>query len=135
MAGGSLIAGCTSDEPRPTTVTRQQLAVRDLDVTRLSGERQASTVEIAPGAVLEFDPDVSTTLTLTGNMLVLGVLRMRPSRPDVVHRLRFVDIDEAAFEGDSMGPLESDVGLWVMDRGALDLRGTSRTGWQRTGWH
>ena len=135
MAGGSLIAGCTSDEPRPRTFARQPLAVRDRDVTRLSGERQASTVEISPGAVLEFDPDVSTTLTLTGNMLVLGVLRMRPSRPDVVHRLRFVDIDEAAFEGDSMGPLEGDVGLWVMDRGALDLRGTPRAGWQRTGWH
>ena len=137
VAGAGLVGACTSDEgqgpgkpPQP-----QALNVRDMEVTRLSGQRRATTVEVGPQAVLEFDPDVSTTLTLTGNMIVQGVLRMRPSRPDVVHRLRFVDVDESAFQGDSMGPLDSDVGLWVMGQGALDLRGTPRAGWQRHGWH
>jgi hypothetical protein len=133
VAGGTVIAGCTSDEAQPPQQGRS-LTVRDMEVTRLSGEHHAAGVDIGPDSVLEFDPDVSTTLTVTGNVIVSGVLRMRPASADVVHTLRFQDVDESAFVGDGMEPLETDVGLWVVGRGSLDLRGTARNGWNRSGW-
>ena len=47
---------------------------------------------------------------------------MKP-RPGVTHTLRFVGIDERDFVGGGMDVLESDVGLWVMGSGRLDIRG------------
>jgi hypothetical protein len=55
---------------------------------------------------------------------------MRPST-SAVHRLVFVDVDEAAFVGSGMNVVASDVGLWVMDDGQLDLVGEAKTPWAR----
>jgi hypothetical protein len=57
---------------------------------------------------------------------------MRPE-PGVEHVLRFVDVDEGAFVGGGLDPIATDVGLWVMGEGALDVRGTKKQPWNRTG--
>ncbi len=81
--------------------------------------------------VVELDPRRSTTVEASGNIVVQGTLRMRPSSDGVVHTLRFVDVDESSFVGGGMDPLPSDVGLWVMGGGALDAVGKPKLSWAR----
>lgn len=76
-----------------------------------------------------FDPDATTTVTVTENVVVRGTLVMRPASPDVVHTLRFEGVDESRYRGGGMDVLDTDVGLWVM--GVLDVRGTAKTAWMR----
>jgi hypothetical protein len=93
-----------------------------------------ATVEslgILAGARLTFQPDVSCHLRSTGNVVVQGSLVMRPSRPSILHRIAFVGVDERAFGGGGMSVLDTDVGLWVMDAGTLDLAGSRRLAWAR----
>jgi hypothetical protein len=71
-------------------------------------------------------------MELTGNLVVEGTLEMKP-KPGVHHTLRFVDVDERRFVGGGMEVLDSDVGLWVMGHGQLDIEGEPRAGWNRTG--
>lgn len=72
--------------------------------------------------------EVVGTVETPRNVIVRGTLRMRPGA-----RLRFVGVDESSFVGGGMDPLDSDVGLWVMDAGVLDIQGSARAGWNRTG--
>ncbi len=89
---------------------------------------------VPQGEVWEFDPDVSTTVVVGENVVVRGTLRMRPAAPSVRHVLRFEGVDEGAFKGGGMDVVASDVGLWVMGSGKLDLAGSSKMPWNRTGW-
>ncbi|MGN6242380.1 MAG: hypothetical protein ACTHQ3_01740 [Motilibacteraceae bacterium] len=91
----------------------------------------ARSVDIAPGGALVFDPHRNVTLTLSGNLVVRGLLQMRPSSARVTHLVRFTGIDEARFVGGGMMPLESDVGLWVVDSGRWDAQGAAKTAWIR----
>jgi hypothetical protein len=142
-AGGVLLTGCEQSAgrgaPARPAATASERAAADVlvvrGVRRLSGDVSYDGARVHGGGTLEFDPDRSTTLTVTGNVVVRGLLRMRPARPEVVHEIRFTGIDESAFVGATMGPVASDVGLWVMGRGVLDLKGTRRQGWNRTGEH
>lgn len=86
---------------------------------------------IESGGYLVFDPDTSATLQLRGNAVVGGRLEMAPASAEVDHALVFVDVNERAFVGGGMTPLDSDVGMWVVDEGQLDLRGTPKTAWVR----
>lgn len=86
---------------------------------------------VEDGAALVFDASASTTLTSSANVVVEGRLTMRPADPSVVQQLRFVGVDERAFVGGGMVVLDSDVGLWVMHDGQLDLAGSPRSGWLR----
>ena len=88
-------------------------------------------VEVAAGGTLAFDPERSAALESTGNVVIDGVLAMKPARGSVQHRLRYVDVAEDAFRGGGMVPLDTDVGLWVIGPGRLDLAGTPKTGWTR----
>jgi hypothetical protein len=108
--------------------------MRDRSVKTISGDVHADVVRVAPDTVLEFDPLRSTTLTVTGNVVVEGTLRMRPANAEVVHVLHFKDVDESRFVGETGYPVDSDVGMWVIGEGSLDLRGTPRTGWTRQPW-
>jgi hypothetical protein len=97
--------------------------------------------------IWELDPDATTTLSSEANVVVEGGLRMRPSSPDVVHTLRFDNIDERRFVGAEAEPaehddaeghaghevVEGDVGLWVVGDGRLFVEGSERAGWNRTG--
>ncbi len=106
----------------------------DQRVQVVTGHHDFDGLTVPADVALTFDPDVTTTITVTGNVVVEGTLRMRPARPDVVHTLRFCDVDESAYVGETGWPVPTDVGLWVIRRGVLDLRGTPRAGWNRLGW-
>lgn len=89
-------------------------------------------VQIDDGGALVFDPGASRSLDSTGNVVVRGRLVMHPARPDVFHRLSFVGIDETSFAGGGKDVLDSDVGLWVVGAGVLDVAGSPKLGWTRT---
>ena len=97
----------------------------------VTGQTQVAGVTVAAGGRLTFDPDASATLSSTRNILVGGTLSMRPASASVVQTIRFAGVDEARFVGGGMDPVDSDVGLWVMGAGQLDLSGTPKTGWTR----
>lgn len=99
--------------------------VYDLPARRVAG------VVVEAGAMLRFDPAASATLASSANVVIDGRLTMRPANATVVQLLQFVDVNEAAFVGGGMMPLATDVGLWVMRDGRLDLSGTPRSGWLR----
>lgn len=84
---------------------------------------------VPAGEVWVFHPDVSTTIEVGANVIVEGTLVMRPSSGGVEHLLRFVGVDEAAMVGGGMEAVETDIGLWVMGDGSLDLQGTDKTSW------
>jgi hypothetical protein len=96
----------------------------------LDVDAQVAGVQIAEGGELVFDPAASRTLTSTGNVVVAGALRARPSSAAVRHLVAFAGIDESRFVGShTMAPLDSDVGLWVVGNGVLDLVGTPKKAW------
>lgn len=98
----------------------------------LSGNQSFPSGFIVPeGQIWEFDPNQSTTVETSGNVIVRGVLRMRPANSSVVHTLRFTNVDELKFVGGGLDPIDSDVGLWVMGNGQLDILGASKTAWTR----
>jgi hypothetical protein len=98
----------------------------------IRGTTRSGPLRVAAGQTLRFDPGADTTLEVDGNLVVQGRLEMRP-RPDVEHVLRFVDVDESRFVGGGLDPIDTDVGLWVMGDGVLDVRGTRKQAWNRTG--
>lgn len=102
------------------------------DVTLVGGTSRLTSLEVSPGQTLRFDPAKNVTLELRGNLVVRGTLEMKPNK-GVRHILRFVGIDETRFVGGGMNVLASDVGLWVMGSGRLDIRGDPRAGWNNTG--
>ncbi|HEX6427677.1 MAG TPA: PKD domain-containing protein [Niastella sp.] len=88
-------------------------------------------VSISSGATLQFDSSKSTTLQSSGNVVVEGKLQMRPASASVIQTLQFINIDESKFVGGGMEVLGSDVGLWAMGSGVLDLVGTAKTAFVR----
>lgn len=98
----------------------------------LDVDAQVARLEIAEGASLTFDPAASRKLESLGNIVVAGTLSCRPSEDGFTHMIDFVNVDESAFVGgDTMAPLETDVGLWVTQTGVLDLVGSYRAPWSR----
>lgn len=128
----------TTSSPEPTT-TNTSLdsggGGSTGDVRQLSGDVKATDgLTVPAGETYRFDPDKSTTLTVSSNIVVEGRLEMKPSSPDVVHTIRFTGADASQFAGGhAHEPVESDVGLWVTGDGQLDVQGTERAGWNRTG--
>ena len=98
-------------------------------VTHDRASTRVAAVQVQPGGTLVFDPDRSTTLECSGNVVVDGALVLRPAGPQVLQTLRFVGVDEARFVGGGMKVLPSDVGLWVMGAGRLDAQGARKGGW------
>jgi hypothetical protein len=87
-------------------------------------------VTISAGHTVYANPKADFVFSTRKNIIVLGTLRMRPDRPSVEHVIHFSEVNEAAFVGEGMDPLPSDVGLWVMGAGKLDIAGTKKTAWQ-----
>ena len=96
-------------------------------------DRNASVagVRIMPGSELVFERARNRTLSSTGNIEVMGKLTMRPRRGRR-HRILFSNVNEATFVGGGMEVLPSDIGLWVMDQGTLNIEGTRKLPWTRT---
>ncbi|MGH2751084.1 MAG: hypothetical protein ACRDK3_09475, partial [Actinomycetota bacterium] len=72
------------------------------------------------------------TLRSTGNIIVRGKLVMRPATKKTVHKVIFAGVNERRFRGGTMNPVASDVGLWVMGKGVLNIAGAPKTAWTRT---
>jgi len=100
--------------------------------TDITGDVHMSSLTIAAGDTFTFDPNNDTTLHLTGNLIVMGVLELKPARPDVDHIIVFEGISEGSFAGGGEDPVATDIGLWVMGSGKLDIAGTPRSGWLRS---
>lgn len=96
----------------------------------LSEDLTLSEVLEIPGTLI-FDPGKSVTLTTSRNVIVTGKLVMKPASPKVIHTIRFIDIDENKFVGGGMEVLDSDIGLWVIGKGRLDIEGSKKTPWTR----
>jgi len=108
-------------------------AVSSADAGCLSGDVTLDVLTVPAGETACLDPAVDTTLTLTGNLIVYGRLEAKPASADVEHLIRFVNVVETQYVGGGDDPIASDVGLWVTGDGVLDLAGTPRAAWNRTG--
>jgi hypothetical protein len=97
----------------------------------LDVDARVAGVVVEPGGELSFDPAASRTLRSTGNVVVKGRLVMRPRSAAQVHQLVLQGANEHRFAGGGMDVLPSDVGLWVVGAGALDLAGAPRRAWTR----
>jgi hypothetical protein len=120
---------------KPTTTTRPTTTtVAPAPAQRtFSGTVRLAGFEVPAGQRWVFDPNASTTVEVSANAVVRGLLEMRPARPEVVHTLRFVGVNEDRFVGGGLEPLASDVGLWVVGDGRLDVQGSPKAAWNRTG--
>jgi hypothetical protein len=100
--------------------------------TVLTSNQTVDGIHIKEGATLELDPRETIVVESKGNVIVEGILRMRPRNAATVHTLRISGANEADFVGGHTEvPLESDRGIWVMGNGQLDLEGSSSTAWTR----
>ena len=88
-------------------------------------------ITVNNGGELRYDANASATLQSSANVVINGKLAMKPTNPAIVHTLRFININEANFVGSGMDVLASDVGLWVMGSGVLDIAGSTKTSWTR----
>ena len=85
------------------------------DVATVSGSvvldvsARVAGVIIEPGGALIFEPTNSVALESSGNVVVKGLLTMRPST-SAVHRLVYVDVDEAALARANPWSLRSALG-------------------------
>lgn len=124
---GLPVHGSVSDDVSDTSV--QQAADRVLS----GDESFPDGFTVPAGEVWEFDPTQTTTVESGANVVVEGVLRMKPASRAISHTLRFVGVDESKFVGGGTDVLDTDVGLWVMGAGQVDIVGSKRAGWNRTG--
>jgi hypothetical protein len=132
-------AGQIPGAAHAVTITAGDTVTYDLASSRVAG------VRVEAGATLLFEPGMDATLETSANVIVEGTLGLHPQPPDgpahrngardggpyFVHTLRFVEVDETRFVGGGMEPVASDVGLWVVGEGVLDVAGAPKTGWLR----
>ncbi len=142
-----VVVACT-DDAAPTTTADSVTTTSGEGSTTMSHGDSTTTTEIQREEVLitedqnypdgvvippdeswVLDPNTSITLTSSGNIEVLGELVMRPASGDIEHAVVFEGVDIGAFEGGGMDPLPTDVGLWVMGDGQLDIQGEEKTAW------
>lgn len=97
----------------------------DLTLTTVAG------INVNVGGTLQFDPYKSVTLQTTKNVIIQGKFQMKPGSSTKTHILSFTGVEERNFVGGGMTPLSSDVGLWVMGSGQLDLVGATKKAWTR----
>ena len=97
----------------------------------VDGESFPNGFTIPAGETWEFEAGADTKVTTSGNVVVLGTLRMRPTKGSVEHFLQFTGINESKFVGGghSHDDTPDDIGLWVEDAGVLDISGTPVTPW------
>jgi hypothetical protein len=126
------VVACDDSSEAPTTEptpTGGTTATGGQDVV-LSGEESFPDGFVVPaGHTWSFDPNTDTTVSVSGNVIVEGTLEMKPASGDVVHLLLFEGVDDNAFVGGGFDPVDSDVGLWVVGDGRLDIEGAEKTAW------
>ena len=93
----------------------------------LTGPQPVGDISIPAGQVWLFGAGVE----VTGNVLVDGTLGMRPGSG-----LKFLGADPDSYVGGGLDfdpTLANDIGLWVRTTGILDIQGTPKVAWNRTG--
>ena len=113
-----------------TTPGTGDVAVVARDVV-LDTDATVAGIVVKEGAKLIFNRNRNVTLSSRGNVVVKGRLVMRPRNSRIKHRLVFRDVREGAFVGGGNDVLSSDVGLWVMGKGRLNIRGAKKKAWTR----
>lgn len=117
--GGKLPSA--SDTP---LVSAGHVVVYDVSDSTVSG------VNVNAGGTLKFDDTKSAILRSSANIIVEGKILMQPSSHTVFQTIEFIDVKENQFVGGpGMSVLDSDVGLWVMGAGKLDLQGSPKVAW------
>jgi hypothetical protein len=116
--------------PRPSC-TRRPRRRHDRGRTSVTLDRDVRIAGANIAGALTFDATSSVSLLTDRNVVVTGSLTMAPASATTEHRLRFVDVDDTKFIGNTMGPVDGDVGLWVMGAGRLALNGAPKTAWTR----
>lgn len=127
-----IVVACEGTSKAPTTEQRPTEATTAASGQRviLSGEESFPDGFVVPaGQTWSFDPNIDTTVSVSGNVIVEGTLVMKPASGDVVHLLLFEGVDDNAFVGGGFDPVDSDVGLWVVGDGRLDIEGAEKTAW------
>jgi hypothetical protein len=101
----------------------------------VSGSLVLDSLTVGAGTTYCFDPTADTTVEIRngGNAIVSGVLQMRPANATVDHVLKFTGINESGYVGGGDLPVATDPGLWVTGAGILDIAGTPKVAWNRTG--
>jgi hypothetical protein len=98
----------------------------------LDVDAETDGVRITDGGELVFDPRASRTLRTTSNINVDGALRMKPQNARAVHRITFAGVDERNVTGGHTHvPIPTDVGLWVLGTGVVEVAGAAKTAWTR----
>lgn len=92
-------------------------------------DRDVTVAGMHVAGKLIFDPARAVAVHSSRNVLVTGQLHMQPAKPSIIQTLQFTGIDEANFAGGGMEMLNSDIGLWVMQSGQLQLQGQQKIGW------
>ena len=97
----------------------------------LDTDARVASLTIDEGARLVLDPAASVTLVSSGNVVVNGVLEMRPASAEQVHTVRFEGVDESAYTGGGMAVEATDIGLWIVQTGVLAATGAAKSPWTR----
>ena len=120
-AGSPTVSQTSATHPATTAVTAAPTSplttpsavAMDLLIT---GDVSHTNPVVNPGETLTFDSGSNTTMRVTGNLTVLGTLVMHPN-PNVIHRIIFENRGEFVVTGS----------------GVLDIQGTPKTAWNRSG--
>jgi hypothetical protein len=87
----------------------------------------ASIAGIQIDGMLSFANSKSVTIQSTANIVVTGKLEILNPNPNFIQTIRFTGINETKFVGGGMDVLATDVGLWVMGDGVLNIQGAYKT--------
>lgn len=93
-------------------------------------DQDATVSGVNVNSELFFAPDKDVTLQSSQNIVVTGLLS---AKPEGIYNniIRFINVNESAFVGGGHEVLDTDIGLWVMGTGSLDLQGPEKTSWTR----
>jgi uncharacterized protein (DUF2141 family) len=86
-------------------------------------DMNSSIAGITINGQLTLDPQHSIILQSTKNIVVNGLLQAKPNDFSIIHLIQFIGLNETSMVGGGMDPIATDVGLWVMGMGKLDLEG------------
>jgi hypothetical protein len=90
--------------------------------------QDATVAGIEVNAELRLALEKDITLQSSKNIVVNGIMSAFP-QSGFNNTIRFIDVDENKFIGGGHDVLDTDIGLWVMGAGRLDLQGTPKTSW------
>lgn len=95
----------------------------------LDSDVRVAGLEVQDRAILQFAPGKSAQLQTSKNIIVRGTLIMIPRSNAQEQTITFTGVNNSKFSGGGMDPVDSDVGLWVVGNGLLNINGTEKTSW------